>query len=299
LEVLFYGTDPLDPNDDVVDSDGDGLSDDSETNVFGTDPNNADTDGGGAEDGLEVLLYGTDPLDPADDVIDSDGDILSDLDEINVYGTDPNNPDTDGGGMDDGLEVWLLGTNPLDPADDNGGLDLDGDGLSDLDEFGSFFTELNNPDSDGGGVDDGFEVLLFGTDPLDSSDDTLGLDADSDGDTLDAFTEFALGTDPNLSDSRPVTVTDGTTFTPGIPAFDVSSFVGSHVRFSRRVNHAAEGLLYIVEFSNGGLLWEPSSAIPFRLSFDGGDYEAVEIPWMFFLSNGKRALLMRVRVIRN
>ncbi|HRT58872.1 MAG TPA: DNRLRE domain-containing protein [Candidatus Paceibacterota bacterium] len=43
------------------DSDDDGLSDEAETTVFGTDPNRADTDGDGVSDGEEVLIYFTNP----------------------------------------------------------------------------------------------------------------------------------------------------------------------------------------------------------------------------------------------
>src|SRR5690349_19356025 len=48
-----------------TDSDGDGLFDDDEVNVYGTDPNNPDTDGDGIDDGQEVF-NGTNPLDPND-----------------------------------------------------------------------------------------------------------------------------------------------------------------------------------------------------------------------------------------
>jgi hypothetical protein len=48
---------------------------------------------------------------------DTDGDGLTDPDEIEVFGTDPLNPDTDGGGSRDGLEIDD-GTDPLVPADD-------------------------------------------------------------------------------------------------------------------------------------------------------------------------------------
>jgi hypothetical protein len=45
----------------LKDTDGDGLSDDAETNIFNTNPNLADTDHDGFTDGQEVLLYGTNP----------------------------------------------------------------------------------------------------------------------------------------------------------------------------------------------------------------------------------------------
>lgn len=45
------------------DRDGDGLYDDDETDVYGTDPDNPDTDGDGSDDGQEVF-DGTDPFTP-------------------------------------------------------------------------------------------------------------------------------------------------------------------------------------------------------------------------------------------
>ena len=101
------------------DRDADGLYDDDETDVYGTDPDNQDTDGDGDDDGLEVFNE-TNPNDPDDfigtDRPDRDDDGLYDDDEMDVYGTDPDNPDTDGDGSDDGLEVFN-GTDPLDPDD--------------------------------------------------------------------------------------------------------------------------------------------------------------------------------------
>ncbi len=48
------------------DSDGDGISDEAEVSVFGTNPNKADTDGDGFPDGVEILMSGTNPNDPRD-----------------------------------------------------------------------------------------------------------------------------------------------------------------------------------------------------------------------------------------
>ena len=47
--------------------------------------------------------------------------------------------------------------------------DMDGDALLDVEEE-SIGTDALNPDTDGDGFDDGEEVLLMGTDPLDPLD---------------------------------------------------------------------------------------------------------------------------------
>jgi outer membrane protein OmpA-like peptidoglycan-associated protein len=154
-EVNIYGTDPLNP-----DTDGDGLSDGDEVHKYKTDPLKVDTDGDGLTDGDEVLKHKTDPL-----KADTDGDGLNDYDEIMVYKTDPLKADTDGDGLNDGAEVNVYKTDPLNP-------DTDGDGLKDGDEVNVYKTDPLNPDTDGGSVDDGTEVRR-GTDPLDPEDDVV------------------------------------------------------------------------------------------------------------------------------
>ena len=93
-----------------VDTDGDGLTDDDETNLHGTDPDDADSDDDGLSDGAEVNLHGTDPNDA-----DSDADGLSDGDEVNVHGTDPLDPDSDDDFASDGAEI-AAGSDPNDPT---------------------------------------------------------------------------------------------------------------------------------------------------------------------------------------
>lgn len=91
------------------DSDGDGLYDQDELVVYGTDPSTYDSDWDGVGDGEEVY-YGSNPAAAARP--DSDGDGLFDDDELAVYGTNPSVFDTDGDGTSDGAEVYY-GTDPL------------------------------------------------------------------------------------------------------------------------------------------------------------------------------------------
>lgn len=160
-----------------------------------------DTDGDGMPDFWENrnrLKY----LDPSDADLDPDGDRLTNLQEYK-YGTDPHNPDTDGGGVPDGVEVLDRQTNPLDPKDDY--LDTDGDGLSDYDEINKYKTDPNLYDTDGGGVSDGEEVLKNGTNPLNPLDDK-----DSDGDGLGDKEETDIyKTDPYNPDTDGGGIDDG------------------------------------------------------------------------------------------
>ncbi|WP_343762133.1 gliding motility-associated C-terminal domain-containing protein, partial [Gangjinia marincola] len=169
----------------ILDSDGDGVSDDQE-DIDGTNPddpcdlivanqdttpsdawNADDCDGDGVTNGDEVLDT-TDPLDPCDLIIssqtvdpseewlglDCDGDTVSNGDEL------PNG-DTDGDGVpdvfdtdDDGDSIPTIDENPGDEQD------TDDDGIPDyLDE-----------DDDGDGVLTDTEINTDDTDPLDPCD---------------------------------------------------------------------------------------------------------------------------------
>ncbi|MEZ4323386.1 MAG: hypothetical protein R3F61_38330, partial [Myxococcota bacterium] len=138
---------------------GDGLSDDDETTLHGTDPTLADTDGDGLEDGLELGLVG-------------------DADPTTT--TDPTVADTDGDGLTDGAEdadgdgAWtatLGGTGtPGTGESDPNVVDTDGDGLGDGDEVAAGASPVDT-DTDDGDVDDFTEVTVRGTDPTEPFDD--------------------------------------------------------------------------------------------------------------------------------
>ena len=89
--------------------------------------------------------------------------------------------------------VTADGSDPLDPSD--GGADWDGDGLTNAEENDAG-TNMNNADSDGDGLPDGWEVN-HGLNPTNGGD----ANADPDGDGLTNAQEYAKGTNPNNSDT--------------------------------------------------------------------------------------------------
>jgi len=208
-EVNVYKTDPKNP-----DTDGDGLKDGAEVLQYKTDPLNPDTDGDGLKDGAEVMQYKTNPLNP-----DTDGDGLKDGEEVTQYKTDPLKSDTDGDGLNDGAEVLQYKTNPLNPDTDNDGLkdgaevqqyktnplnpDTDNDGLKDGEEVSQYKTDPLNPDTDNDGLKDGEEVSKYKTNPL---------DRDTDKGTKPDGEEVATATDPLDPKDDIMVMKEGTKF---------------------------------------------------------------------------------------
>jgi Bacterial TSP3 repeat len=94
----------------LADTDGDGLPDRDERELYGTDPLLADTDGDSLPDRDELKTYDTDPL-----LADSDDDGLNDHNELKTHNTDPLQADTDGDGVADGDEL-AGGSDPANPA---------------------------------------------------------------------------------------------------------------------------------------------------------------------------------------
>jgi len=123
--------------------------------------------------------------------------------------------------MDDDWEVTYL-FNPFDPSD--GEEDLDGDGLSNREEFVAG-TLPDNPDTDQDGIQDGAEAQA-GLDPLDPADNTPVADAGEDQVldptvvTLDGSGSFDPNGDPlvyqwSQLEGTEVDLSDPGTATPG------------------------------------------------------------------------------------
>jgi len=123
--------------------------------------------------------------------VDADADNLPDDEEV-AFGLDPTNPDSDGDGIYDGVELINLddpedldhdgNIDAIDP-DNLNLLDSDNDGVGDEIEV-SLGLDPHNPDTDDDGINDGLEVELKrpGSIPYDFDDDGV-IDALEGGDT--------------------------------------------------------------------------------------------------------------------
>jgi hypothetical protein len=101
---LFYNTSKSATIAELVDFDGDNLTD-KEENSAGSNPRLVDSDGDGISDFDEIRIYFTDPTS-----VDSDGDEVSDYREIFETGTNPKAFDSDGDGLNDYIETLSNGT---------------------------------------------------------------------------------------------------------------------------------------------------------------------------------------------
>lgn len=156
----YYRTDPMN-----ADTDGDGLTDFEEINLFGTDPLIADMDSNGVKDGDE----------------DFDADFSTNLQEL-INGTDPLNADTDCDELLDGEEE-SIGTNPLN-------YDTDGDGAADGWEYVNGFDPLV--------YDSTFEVQAYAQDP----DQTVSVVTELEGEAADTLS-VTPSEDPRFNNSIP------------------------------------------------------------------------------------------------
>jgi hypothetical protein len=147
----------LDPA--TADTDGDGVADADELNLYHTNPTLADTDGDSVVDGEELFGRHTDPLlwddvGPATSLLGPDGtDAVAEGAPADVTETD-----LDADNYADAQE-WSLGLDPRNP-------DTDGDGVADGDEINIYRTQPTVADTDGDGIKDGEELFVTGTDPL-------------------------------------------------------------------------------------------------------------------------------------
>lgn len=135
-----------------------------------------DADADGLPDGWEIATYGN--TTSVDGTLDPDNDSLTNAGEYD-WETDMLDPDTDGDGIMDGIEV-AYGLNPRVPDADDLTTDLNGDGLLDSISIQLGYV-LDQTDTDGDSVSNADEILM-GT-------NLFREDSDGDGvpDNLDPF----------------------------------------------------------------------------------------------------------------
>ena len=182
-----------------------------EESLAGTDPLSNDTDDDGLLDGWEVQysnVTGVNPLTPANSSelgSDRDKDDLTLLEE-STAGTDPLSNDTDDDGLLDGWEVLNSESSDINPLVKASvpelNSDEDDDGLS-LEEEAVIGTNPMLNDTDGDGLDDGWETRYNDTDGVNplikATSEELSSDQDSDGLTL--MEEYFIGSNPILNDT--------------------------------------------------------------------------------------------------
>ncbi len=162
VSFSLAGVTPVCAKTNIIDSDGDGLSDSYEDKI-GTEPFLADTDGDGLDDAFEVGKNLKKPLNHDGDKLidardpDDDNDGLptileaktdTDKDKINNY----LDPDSDNDGVKDGLEAGMLAMDSdYDRIDDS----FDADNLGDPDKNGDGIADsIIFPDHDHDGIPD-------------------------------------------------------------------------------------------------------------------------------------------------
>ncbi len=214
-----------------IDSDQDGLSDNTEIYQYGTDPNKPDTDFDTVIDGEEIF-HDTDPL-------------KADLDEA-VATNDDNtaiDSDSDGDGLSDTYEQDIA-SDPLDADSDN-------DGLSDGTEVGNN-TSPTNPDSDLDGNTDAEELLngITSNENTDNSDSILADDSGS-GMTINTLSSGTTVTEESLYSESQTTETienDTVIYTNQIAANGISKLyaLASIIKSDGTINSADNNS--IIEF---------------------------------------------------
>lgn len=233
LEYVYSANPNLD------DTDLDGLGDYDEIYVYGTWVNLSDSDGDDLSDFAETFTHSTDPL-----WWDTDGDFLSDGDEVLLHSTNPLEMDTDGDWIWDDYEL----DNGLDPTASADGLldadndtlanqlefvfldkgydpfvanspsafpwtgDPDWDGMTTQLEFITHKTNPRQPDTDGEGYGDGWEIAYAFPAKLNNAKAgplSQRPQADPDGDGLNNLEESVHDTNPNLADTDGDGIDDG------------------------------------------------------------------------------------------
>lgn len=180
---------------------------------------------------------------------DADGYVVADavlFREVGISGGEDVTDDADGDGIPDEWEL-SFGLDPNSASDAN--QDLDGDSMSNLDEFLAL-TDPSNSDTDGDGTPDGYEVT-YGLDP--TVDDSA---QDSDNDGFTNLEEYTAGTSPSDATSLPESSSVLVTWTPPTQRTDGSPLSESDIaQYELTYQLAVEGEERVVDNESGNFIF--------------------------------------------
>jgi DNA-binding MarR family transcriptional regulator len=201
--------------------------------------NDYDSDSDGMPDVWEDE-HGLDGNNSTDASEDNDQDGLTNSEEYNngTNSTDPNEPDTDGGGINDSAES-SYGTDPNNPADDDQ-VDTDGDGMPDLWEEEHNFAPESPADGPLDADYDGYtnlEEYKNNTDPLDFYDPWPSDKGKKDGDGDD---EGMMGT----GGFNTIGICSFIFIVPGIVILLIIIFVYTKMRRDKLLEHDTRNKIY-------------------------------------------------------
>jgi hypothetical protein len=123
-------------------------------------------------------------------------------------------------------------------------------------------------------------------------------------DSLSNLLEFAFGTNPTVSNSGPITHSNGIITTNGQPTTSITNTTNSvdyRAVFGRRKDYLAAGLTYTVQFSAGLDVWVDSTDTPTVVASDA-TMDAVTVPYPLFITTTRgveKPTFFRVAVSSN
>jgi hypothetical protein len=235
--ATFHGTPPSGAE--VVDSDGDGLSDSDEQRGWVVTFVSAD----GKTITLEVT---SDPF-----TSDTDGDGLSDADEFQG-GLSPRSADSDGDTLTDYMEWHVIHSNGLKQ-------DTDGDGLQDGIEFNKYRTSPILADTDGDQLDDPDEIAAGNRNPLISDLPSPRIDVGNVNLQLDTRFSFTSETGKSVVENK---------------TFESTIARGEDETFSTSNKNSTKKTLQFSEELGVKKSWGPKPGV--EVSFKGGSKQGSE-----------------------
>ncbi|MBB3059220.1 putative Ig domain-containing protein [Microbulbifer rhizosphaerae] len=236
--------------------------------IYSLNLNAIDTDGDGVVDANDQC-----PATPSGKLVDGNGCAASQrdsdndgyFDDVDVFPYDPSewsdsdldgigdnaDADDDNDGVDDSVDAFPYDAGEWQDTDgdgigNNSDSDDDGDGLTDADELSVYFTDPLLRDTDGDGMDDGWEVQHGLNPTLDDAEDDL------DGDGYSNLEEFASGSDPVDASSIPLSPISGLSLSTNsscaivdnqITCWGLNTYlpVPSHLSAAEQVAHTNNG----------------------------------------------------------